>query len=417
MRILSAIIVPPHLSASGAARAGEELSAALTAHCDVTVANMMKSVPPLSPWGRPARRAPVATSLPPLAPWSRLPQRFSTLFYRSNIPDLIAMGGYDLVHLHNPMPALELERAARACRARRIPYVISTHGFNEVANGERIHDFGPVRRLVWRRYAVEPVRRAVAGAAAVLTLSPADEPIVRAMGFRGRTIVVSNGVARPPASDPHDDARICASLGVPPVREPGQITCMFLANHTPNKGLPVLFQAFAKLKRPCLLIVGGETRTCVDYEAVKRACGPGRQVVVTGRLHDDALGALFRRSDLFVFPTLADTFPLVVLEAMAHGLPVVASDVGGIPHEIDAGSGVLVPPGQALALARIIDRLAAQPDRLRAMGDCARRRVQSEFSWEKAAERAFAGYETTLAERSPHDDAHALRNRPVAVAQ
>ena len=68
-------------------------------------------------------------------------------------------------------------------------------------------------------------------------------------------------------------------------------------------------------------------------------CRPDQQIIVTGRLRDDEVGAALRRSDLFVFPTLADTFPLVVLEAMAHGVPVLASRVGGIPHQLDERCG------------------------------------------------------------------------------
>lgn len=399
MRVLGAIIVPPHLSVSGGARAGEELSAALAAHCDMTVASMLPGAARVAPAGaRTVRRRQVRVRLPGPLPWALLPERHRTPFYRSDIPELVRQGRWDLVHIHNPMPALEMERVARACRASGIPYVVSTHGFNELANGLSVYRFGPVRRALWKRLVLAPVGRAVRNAAAVFALSPADFDAVRGFGYAGPELtVVGNGTAVPRPVHPDADAAVYRRLGLPPAKSPDRITCMFLANHTPNKGLGILLEAFGRLRRPYLLIVGGDKRGHVDYEAHLGACGPDQRIVLTGRLSDQEVAALYRRADLFVFPTLADTFPLVVLEAMAHGLPVLATRVGGIPHQIDAGSGVLVEPGDAAALAAAVERLAGLPrERLEAMGRHARARAAAEFTWERAAERALDGYERVL---------------------
>ena len=398
MRVLSAVVVPPHLSVSGGARAAEQLSAALVQHCDMSVASMMNGAGGgTSSFARgAARRIPVRSWRPAGIPWSRLPDRYSTLFYRSDLAQVVARGRYDLVHLHNPLPALEMERVARACRSRGIPYVVSTHGYNEVANGSRIYGFDRLRRLAWEQLVVAPVSRVTRHASAVFALSPADVPIVREMGFKREVDIVCNGVPMPAAPAPGADAEALRRLGIPVARRPGQITCMFLANHTPNKGLGQLLEAIALLRRPCLLIVGGERRDTIDYERHLRACGLGQEIVVTGRVGDDEVAAMYRRSDLFVFPTLADTFPLVVLEAMSHGLPVLATRVGGIPHQVDDTCGALVDPGQPAQLAAAIDRLAENPARLRRLGEAARARVSAELSWERAAENAVAGYRRVL---------------------
>ncbi|WP_424138758.1 glycosyltransferase family 4 protein [Roseomonas chloroacetimidivorans] len=392
LRILAAIVAPPHLHVSGAARAAEQLSEALSPYCDITVASMMSG----SEESAPVRHLPVRCWLPPVMPWSRLPFRYSTLFYRSDLPRLVSEGDYDLVHLHNPMPAMEMERVARACISSRTPYVISTHGFNEIANGSAVYGFGAAKRLLWQRLVFSPVARAVRHADGIFALSPADAEIVAAMGFTGPVTVVSNGITTPQADDGCPDREILMRLGVPPERPPGELTCMFLANHTPNKGLPQLFEAFARLDRPFLLIVGGEQRDGVDYQGAIDACKPGRRIIVTGRLSDTEVGALFRRSDLFVFPSLADTLPLVVLEAMAHGLPVVASRVGGIPFQIAGGCGVLVPPGDSRALTAALNALADDPQQLLPMGNRARRRVLELFTWERAADQALLGYARAL---------------------
>jgi len=398
IKVLAAIVVPPHLSVSGGARAGELLSSALAGTCDMTVASMMNGEAVASlPGAGTVRRVAVRSWLPRLLPWSRLPNRYSTLFYRSNLPDIVRDGDFDLVHIHNPMPALEMERVARACVRRGIPYVVSTHGFNEVANGGQVYGFDPLRRLAWKALVEAPVARVVAGAGGMFALSPADFPIVRAMGFKGTELsVVANGIPMPEPAAPGADAAALAGLGIEPQRVAGQITCMFLANHTPNKGLPILLEAFARLERPYLLIVGGEKRTDVDYDAYVRSCRPGQKIIVTGRLADEEVAAALRRSDLFVFPTLADTFPLVVLESMAHGVPVLASRVGGIPHQLDEDCGVLVEPRDAAGLAAAVDRLADQPERLQAMRRHARARAAQQFTWAKAAEDAAEGYRRIL---------------------
>lgn len=391
-RVLAAVVVPPHLSVSGGARAAEQLSAALMPHCDITVASMMNGAGSAAA----VHRLPVRSWLPPLLPWSRLPSRYSTLFYRSDIPRVVAQGQFDLVHLHNPMPALELERIADACRAQGLPYVISTHGFNEVANGGKVYGFSRAKRLLWQQLVVAPVARVVRQAAGVFALSPADSEIVGRMGFSGPVTLVTNGVALPEAGVAGADGQALARLGIPAEATPGTLTCMFLANHTPNKGLPQLLEAFGRIEQPFLLIIGGERRDGIDYDGAIAACRPGQRIIVTGRLSDAEVDAAFRRSDLFVFPTLADTLPLVVLEAMAHGLPVVASRVGGIPYQISSDCGVLVPPGDAGALAAAVSSLAADPDRLRLAGAAARRRVADRFTWDRAAEQALQGYARAL---------------------
>lgn len=238
----------------------------------------------------------------------------------------------------------------------------------------------------------------MAGAAAVFALSPADIDIVRVMGAAaGAVTVVPNGVAAPVPVPPDRVGTVLAGLGIPAEPVPGELTCLFLANHTPNKGLPVLLEAFAGLDHRYLLIVAGEQRAGLDYAGYQRRCRAGQRIVVTGRVSDEAVEVLYRRADVFVFPTLADTFPLVVLEAAAHGLAVVASRVGGIPYQISQECGVLVEPGDVAGLRAALEYCAADPQRLARLGDNARRQVADRFTWPVAAEAALAGYRRVLA--------------------
>ena len=102
---------------------------------------------------------------------------------------------------------------------------------------------------------------------------------------------------------------------------------------------------------------------------------------IVGHYSDPRLRSAFMNSlDVFVLPSLAEGTPNGVIEAMAHGIPVIASNVGGIPDIIDADSGILVPPGDATALADAMATLANDPKRRNEMGAAARERHQKLFA-------------------------------------
>jgi len=395
VKVLAAVVVPPHLSVSGAARAADRLSDELSRFDDVDihVASMADPAPAARrdrAGQSTAARLPVRVTNP--LSWTErlLPNRFRTLLYRSDIPAIVGAGDYDLVHLHNPLPGLELQRVARAARRAGTPYVVSTHGFVEIADGAQVSTMSKAVRAAWRVLVQRPVSQVVGGAASVFLLSPSDASVVDQLGGRGvPTALVPNGV------DPPAEGRSDALDELAVESADGEVKAFFLANHTPNKGLPVLLDAFQRLEVPFSLVVGGERRDFVDYDRWA-SDEPGRRITFTGALSDAQVDALFTWADLFVFPTLADTLPLVVLEAMAHGTPVVASEVGGIPFELQGDCGVLVAPGDADALAAAVTELARDPERRAGMARRARERVSDTFTWHAAARAARTAYARVL---------------------
>ncbi|HYV63417.1 MAG TPA: glycosyltransferase family 4 protein [Bryobacteraceae bacterium] len=102
--------------------------------------------------------------------------------------------------------------------------------------------------------------------------------------------------------------------------------------------------------------------------------------------------AFFATLDLFIMPSRSEAWGLAALEAMAHGIPVIASDLGGLPEIVEAGNGGwLVPAGDATALARAITVAAGDPDRLRAQGRMARARARL-FSVDRMVQQTEAFY-------------------------
>lgn len=152
-------------------------------------------------------------------------------------------------------------------------------------------------------------------------------------------------------------------------------------------------------RRPRLLFVGGDFARKGGHEViavVRDLDGRCELDVVTNdptalagpnvRVHrgltpnDGVLRRLYRNADVLVLPTRGDCMPLVVLEAMASGLPVIASQVGAIPEQVAHGvTGLLVPPGDPRALSTAVRALLDAPDRRRALGRAGRARAEREF--------------------------------------
>ena len=116
--------------------------------------------------------------------------------------------------------------------------------------------------------------------------------------------------------------------------------------------------------------------------------------------HREDAGALLRHADVFVLPSFEEARPRSIIEATRLGVPVIASDTGGIPSLIEHGvNGLLVPPGAVGALAAAIDTLAADSGLRRRLAEDARLRAERECRPEDTAKRYLAVY-ARLAERA-----------------
>jgi glycosyltransferase involved in cell wall biosynthesis len=125
--------------------------------------------------------------------------------------------------------------------------------------------------------------------------------------------------------------------------------------------------------------------------------GLSGRVRFTGRITTDQLVRHYNRAEMLVCPSLYEGFGLPAGEAMACGLPVAATTGGALPEVVEDGvTGILVPPGNAAALAEAMRTLMGDPDLRRRMGQAGRERVLERFSWPKAALRTEAVYREVL---------------------
>ncbi len=159
-----------------------------------------------------------------------------------------------------------------------------------------------------------------------------------------------------------------------PTRPPGApLEALFVGNAIERKGLPVLLDALRRTRHPFSLhVVTGDPVAAEPGVTVHRGLAPD----------SPALRERFATADVLVLPALADAAPWVVVEALATGLPVIGTDVGSIPELVGPG-GLIVPPGDAEALARALDELGGDADLRRRLG--AAGRASAETRYDRAA--------------------------------
>jgi glycosyltransferase involved in cell wall biosynthesis len=114
----------------------------------------------------------------------------------------------------------------------------------------------------------------------------------------------------------------------------------------------------------------------------------------------DTVADYYRAADLYLHAARAETFPTTILEAMACGRPVVATSVGGIPEQVMAETGVLVPPGDAEAMAAAAAKILANEDEARRLGQGAHRTALDKFDLETQAE-AYLSWFREIVDRGP----------------
>lgn len=166
-----------------------------------------------------------------------------------------------------------------------------------------------------------------------------------------------------------------SGCGVPGTR----LRVLFVGADFARKGGPLLLEAAAALGDRCELHL--VTRTPLPPR-------PGVHVYADLGPNSPMLRRLYAQADIFVLPTLADCFPLVVQEAMAAGLPVVASDLGAIDEAVgDGHTGLLVPPGDGRALRAAIAALAADQSMRRRLGAQGRAVAERRFDSAQNASR------------------------------
>ncbi len=293
---------------------------------------------------------------------------------------------FDLVHAHWIVPNGVV--AATVCGGGKVPLAIGLHG-SDVFLAEK----SGVRAFA--RWALRRSR--------LLTgCSPELVERVRVLGFPAeRSRVIPYGVDTSAFSPVPDRRGLWRQrLGIPKDAP----LLLGVGRMATKKGFQVLIEILPALlgEHPDLRVVlagGGDL-----LDGFRAAARPwADRVFFPGAVLRDTLPDLYRAADLFTLPAVHDVkgnvdgLPNVILEAMASGLPVVASGISGIPLAVeDGGTGLLVPEKDPEALLGALQRLLDGPAAAQAMGERGRRKAETELTWDVVAARYREGYEAAL---------------------
>jgi glycosyltransferase involved in cell wall biosynthesis len=271
----------------------------------------------------------------------------------------------DLVHAHSTKAGFATRLCAAILGFKAV--VFTSHGwaFNEA-------------ETEWKRRAYEFAERY---AAKVTTKIICVSEYHRSLALRcnvGRPdqlVVIPNGID--PGLFPGakgDEIRKEFSLN-------GHAVIVVVSRLAPPKDFTTLLKAATLLPDKCKLLIVGDGELRQKTEGLIKDLGLGSKVTLTGNRTDipDFLSA----SDVFALSSLSEGLPITIIEAMMSALPVVATNVGGVPELVDEGAGILVPPGAPEMLAKAITSLVADPDMRKAMGQSGRQRALEHFTLDR----------------------------------
>jgi glycosyltransferase involved in cell wall biosynthesis len=316
------------------------------------------------------------------------------------LPRLARLEGFDVVHLHYPFIfGAELTLLARL-RERGRQAALIVHYKNRLLGG------GP-RGALFEAYEHSVAPTLIRSADRVLVLSEdhaRSVPYLRRALERTpeRLIEMPNGVDTVSFAPGADGSGLRERLGI----DVDDVAAAFVAtldraHHFKRLDLAIAALARARSRNLHLIVAGGG-ELLSGFRAAAAEAGVGDRVHFLGRVPHAELPDVLRACDLFALTTEPpESFGIVLIEALACGLPAIATDYPGVRAVIDDGeTGYLVPPGDPDAAARALDRMVALgPEGRRAIGAEGRRRCEQRWAWPALLDRMDDAYAEALAAR------------------
>ena len=293
----------------------------------------------------------------------------------------------DIVHTHGPTPPASIA-ALRYAKTKNKPLVVTYHGDAQANWG------GVVRRisvLFYNTYLVHSI------------LSHANSVIVPSKDFadnskflkvhRDKITVIPNGINIDEFQVSYSKEECRRQLGL---RGESRII-LFIGALSPTKSPDVILRAMPILKKSVpniKLIFVGDGILKARLQKTSRELSVEEEVQFIDYVDNSMRKAmLYKSSDLFVLPSNQESFGIVILEAMASGLPVVASAFGGITNLVkDGQTGLLVPPYNSDILAKAIIKLLGNPELIQKLSEEGKKQVQN-YSWSEIADKTEEIYQ------------------------
>jgi D-inositol-3-phosphate glycosyltransferase len=293
----------------------------------------------------------------------------------------------DVVHAHFWMSGLA---ALEAARPLGIPVVQTFHALGVV---KRRHQGSKDTSPAERQRVEERLIHAVDGI--VATCSDEVFELMRLGAARSRVRVAPCGV----------DLSLFRPAGPAEPRQGHRYRLVFVGRLVERKGIGNVISALADVPDAELVVAGGPDQSALSGDrevrrlrALAEAVGVADRVAFRGRVGRHELPALLRSADAVLCVPWYEPFGIVPLEAMACGVPVVASAVGGlIDTVVDGTTGLHVPPRSPERIAEALNEILPDEGRRRALGAAGAKRARSRYSWDRVADLTLAAYHGVLA--------------------
>jgi len=293
---------------------------------------------------------------------------------------------YDVYHFYFGLPTGLLSPYVRF--VLRKPYILALRGSDVPGYDETRWFMRPLHRML------RPLSRFLwRSAKSVTVLSKDLQDLARTTDPRVESLVIPNGVNT-------------ESFPIKPSARPsGRIRLICVCRMVPRKGLDYLLHAMQELKNDGIvleLVGSGEEQSQVAAKV--SSLGLDDYVVLPGYVPPHRLYSHYHEADIFVLPSLSESFGQVLLEAMSCGLPIVATSVGGIPDTVRHGrNGLLVPSRDAAAIVEAVRWLVANPRQRARMGRDNAEQARTRHGWPSIAARYEALYYRAVDRRALSD--------------
>jgi glycosyltransferase involved in cell wall biosynthesis len=311
------------------------------------------------------------------------------------LPQLLrSLHGFDVIHLHYPFFGGEI--TALAAKLARAPLLITYH--QDVLLGGTLGVVAKALEMTAGRLALRAAARLL-----FTSYDYGQASRVRSLLRAEQIGELSNGVdlERFSPSAPQIDVRARHQIG-----RSSRIVLLVAALDRAHyfKGVDIFLGALAQLPPDIIAVIVGDGDMLPSYRAEANRLGISARICFAGRASDQELPDYYRSADLTVLPsiTMGEAFGLVLLESLACGTPVVASDLPGVRTVVaDQLDGLLVPPSDTAALASAIKQILSDEQLRRAMGLRGRAKAEARYDWRLIGERLEAIYLEVLRAAAP----------------